>query len=94
MKRALMLLSRETPNDFYDVTCALALIIPVMPAEERQVLAAEAVQTLKQAVDAGWTDAQRTNRDNDLASLRHREDFRRLVATLFDSSFPADPFAR
>ena len=56
------------------------------------MLAAEAVQTLKQAVDAGWTDAQRTNRDNDLASLRHREDFRRLVATLFDSSFPADPF--
>ena len=35
MKRALMLLPRETPNDFYDVTCALALIIPVMPAEER-----------------------------------------------------------
>jgi hypothetical protein len=94
VKRELMSLPRESPNDFYDATCALALSVPAMPAEQRQALAAEAVQTLKQAVDAGWTDAQRMSRDRDLASLFNREDFRRLVATLFDTGFPADPFAR
>ena len=54
--------------------------------------AAEAVQMLKQAIAAGWNDAGKTSRDPDLASLRDRDDFRRLVAELFDRGFPADPF--
>jgi hypothetical protein len=36
----------------------------------------------------------KTNSDADLAPLREREDFCRLLADLFDSGFPADPFAR
>jgi hypothetical protein len=31
--------------------------------------------------------------DPDLDPLRHRADFRRLLAELFDRDFPADPFA-
>jgi hypothetical protein len=49
---------------------------------------------LREAVRAGWNDAQHTSRDPDLAPLRDRDDFRRLVAELFDRGFPADPFAR
>jgi hypothetical protein len=56
-------------------------------------MAAEAVQMLRAAVAAGWSNAQHTDRDPDLASLRDRDDFRRLLTELFDQGFPADPFA-
>jgi hypothetical protein len=36
----------------------------------------------------------KTGRDPDLAPLRERQDFTRLLADLFDRGFPADPFAR
>ena len=70
------------------------LCLPIVKAEERQSLAAEAVKTLRQAIEAGWRDAGRTSRDTGLHLLRDRDDFRRLVGALFDSGFPADPFAR
>ena len=60
---------------------------------QQQALAAEAVQTLEEAIAAGWNDAGKTSRDPDLAPLRDRDDFRRLLAELFDRGFPADPFA-
>jgi hypothetical protein len=65
-----------------------------MRGEQRQALAADAVQRLKEAMAAGWNDAGKTNSDPDLAPLRDREDFSRLLADLFDRGFPADPFAR
>ena len=37
---------------------------------------------LKQAVAAGYKDAAHMKQDNDLDSLRHREDFKKLVAEL------------
>ena len=57
-------------------------------------MAAEAVQTLERAIDAGWNNAGKTNRDPDLAPLHDRDDFRRLLAKLCDRGFPADPFAQ
>jgi serine/threonine-protein kinase len=62
-------------------------------AAERHRCAENAMFWLRQAVGAGWNDAQRTNRDPDLTPLHHRDDFRRLVAELFGRSFPADAFA-
>jgi hypothetical protein len=51
---------------------------------------------LRKAVAAGWKTprhvAQMT-RDPDLDALRHRPDFRRLLAELCDRGFPTDPFA-
>ncbi len=72
----------------------MASSIPITRGEQRQTLAANAVQTLKRAIAAGWNDAGKTSSDPDLAPLRDRDDFRRLLAELFDHGFPADPFAR
>jgi eukaryotic-like serine/threonine-protein kinase len=91
--RELAALPRENSSDLYNVACALALPVPLVHGEQQEALAAEAVQALKQAIAAGWNDAGKTSRDPDLASLRDRDDFRRLMADLFDRSFPANPFA-
>jgi eukaryotic-like serine/threonine-protein kinase len=71
----------------------MSLIVPLTKGAPQLALGAEAVQALKQAIAAGWNDAQHTSRDPNLAPLRDRDDFRRLLAELFDRGFPADPFA-
>jgi hypothetical protein len=38
--------------------------------------------SLKQAVAAGYKDAAHMKNDNDLSSLRDREDFKQMVANL------------
>ena len=48
---------------------------------------------LRAAVAAGWSNASPVAHDPDLAPLRDRDDFRRLLAELFDRTMPADPFA-
>ena len=87
-------LAGGNPTELYNVACTLALSIPLTEGEPRQALAAEAVRTLKNAIAAGWSNAQHTSHDPDLDPLRDRDDFRRLLAELFDRTFPADPFAR
>jgi hypothetical protein len=87
-------MARENATELYDVACARALCVPLTRGEQQQALATEAVQTLREAVAAGWNDAAKTRRDPDLAPLRDRDDFRLLLAKLFDRGFPADPFAR
>jgi hypothetical protein len=77
------------------MACELALCVLVARDEARQnALAAEAIEALRTAIAAGWTDAAKTGRGSDLARLRDRDDFRRLVAKLFDRVFPSHPFAR
>ena len=90
----LVALAKNNPSDLYDVACVLALSVPLARGEQQPALAVKAVQILKQAIAAGWNDAGKTSRDPDLASLGDRDDFRRLLAELFDRGFPADPFAR
>jgi len=92
--RELAALARGNPTDLYNVACALALNVPIAVGQEQQALAAEAMQTLKAAIAAGWHDARLTSRDPDLAPLRDRADFRQLLAGMFDRGFPADPFVR
>jgi hypothetical protein len=86
-------LAQNNPSELYDVACARALCVPLARGDEQQALAAQAVQTLMQAIAAGWNDAGKTSRDPDLAPLHGRDDFRRLVNDLLDRRFPADPFA-
>ena len=81
------------PSELYRVACAVALCVPLTRGDEQQAIADEAIRTLRQAVAAGWTNAQRTSRDPDLAALHGRDDFCGLVATLFDRSFPAAALA-
>jgi serine/threonine-protein kinase len=84
----------DDPTELYDAACDLALLAPLAGAEQRAPLAAQAVEALRAAVAAGWRDVAWMSRDPDLAALRDRDDYRRLVATLWDDAFPADPFAR
>jgi eukaryotic-like serine/threonine-protein kinase len=92
--RELAALARGNPNDLYNVVCAISSTVPLTNGEQQQSLVAEAVGTLKQAISAGWNDALHTSRDPDLIPLRDRDDFRRLLAEMFDRGFPDDPFAR
>jgi tetratricopeptide (TPR) repeat protein len=91
--RELAAQSIGSATDLYNVACALAPRGALTRDEQKQALAAEAVRTLKEAIAAGWSDAAKTSCAPDLAPLRDRDDFRRLLAELFDRGFPADPFA-
>jgi tetratricopeptide (TPR) repeat protein len=85
----------ESPDDLYNAACELALCVPLEPrAAEAERLSAEAVALLRRAVSAGWSDAAQTGRDTDLAPLRGRADFQALLASMWDRSFPMEPFAR
>ena len=93
LARGRAVLMRGSPTDLYDVACDLASIVLLVPGDQKQTLAAEAVQRLKEAIDAGWDDAAQMSRESDLDPLRDRDDFRRLLAEPFDRGFPSDPFA-
>jgi serine/threonine-protein kinase len=87
-------IARGDPTELYNVACSLSSSVPLARGPSRRSLADEAVRTLWQAIAAGWDDAAMTSRDRDLAPLRTRDDFRRLLRDLFDRGFPDDPFAR
>jgi serine/threonine-protein kinase len=82
------------PTELYDVACELSLCLPIIRADAKDSLAAEAIGALRAAVSAGWSNASHTNRDLDLSPLRDRADFQQVLADLFDRSFPIDPFER
>ena len=51
----------NNPGELYDAVCELALCVPlVQKTEAKQAVAVEAVQTLKQAIAAGWNNADHT----------------------------------
>lgn len=60
----------DSPAHRYNLACALA----------RQGKADAAMAALRRAVEAGYLDAEAIEEDDDLAGLRERDDFRRLVA--------------
>jgi tetratricopeptide (TPR) repeat protein len=88
--------------DYFNLACAQALCAarpvgehkssPPGPTDQ-EAHADEAMAALKRAIDAGWSDAARIARDPDLESLRSRADFRELLRTLLDRTFPTDPFS-
>jgi tetratricopeptide (TPR) repeat protein len=79
-------------EDAYDAACALALCIPIvekhekLDAQERQAAVQfygdEAMKLLGDAVSKGFKDAGRIRAESDLAPLRNRDDFQKLLADL------------
>ena len=48
------------------------------------------MKLLRHAVDKGWKDPDHMKNDGDLAPLRDRDDFKKLLAEL-EKMFPAKP---
>jgi tetratricopeptide (TPR) repeat protein len=82
-------------DELYGSACAFAICVSIGgDASRKRSLADEAMVSLRAAVSAGYTNAAKMSRDADLVLLHERDDFRQLVANLFDRTFPADAFAR
>ena len=81
--------------ELYNAACEFALCMPIAPegSSERTRYADLAIETLGQAIAAGWDDFNQTAHDPDLDPLRNRPDFRAMLAAMMDHAFPADPFA-
>jgi tetratricopeptide (TPR) repeat protein/tRNA A-37 threonylcarbamoyl transferase component Bud32 len=87
------------PITIYNVACAYAQFsaclqrveTDVRPTERREPeeYAERAIEVLRRAIAAGYSNFPLIRRDVDLDPLRQRRDFQEL---LMDVSFPADPF--
>ncbi|HZU37132.1 MAG TPA: tetratricopeptide repeat protein, partial [Gemmataceae bacterium] len=77
----LMKSSRWSPERWYDFACAYAVASAVSPDKKKQY-ADRAMELLHQAVKAGWRDAAQLSKDTDLAPLRQRDDFKKLIQEL------------
>jgi serine/threonine protein kinase/tetratricopeptide (TPR) repeat protein len=86
-------LAWDPATDAYDAACALARCIPIVAGapkqkfkDDRDKRAAfygdEAMSMLRDAVIKGFKGAARLKKDDDLAPLRGRADFKKLVAQL------------
>jgi serine/threonine-protein kinase len=63
------------------------------PQREARAYAGRAMEALRTAVRKGFRDARHLEKAETYGPLRDREDFRRLLAELWDRAFPVDPFA-
>jgi hypothetical protein len=59
--------------------------------ELMQTYAVRAVDLLREAVARGWKNAAHMKKDPDLAPLRKRDDFQKLLADLETKQKPAPP---
>jgi hypothetical protein len=64
----------------YNIACVHALMVSKAADADKQ--ADLAMESLKQAVAAGFKDRALLKKDTDLNALRDREDFKKLVADL------------
>ncbi len=71
-------------NTLYGCACVHALATGAVAADAilSERYGSRAVALLRQAVEAGYHDAERLRKDADLDSLRRREDFRELLKKL------------
>jgi hypothetical protein len=70
-----------TPPVHYNLACGLA----------RQGKADEAMTALRRAVEAGWANADHARKDPDLAPLRERNDFKRLLEDMRSPMLDVEP---
>jgi tetratricopeptide (TPR) repeat protein len=85
----------SNPGTLYNVACILSGCVPLARnAAERDRYTGEALEALRAAVKAGWSNAPWMDRDSDFVPLHDRPEFGRIVAELFDHGFPRDPFVR
>jgi hypothetical protein len=80
----------DFPDLLYQGAEIWAVTAAVLSAREKSASAAlqadvdagRAMALLKQAVEAGFKDEQRLNKDHELDCLRTRQDFKKLIAEL------------
>jgi len=91
-------LSSRAPKDLYNLACSHTLLAGLateagsgMTVAEGRAEADRAMESLRQAVAAGYRKLNLMRSDPDLDPLRSRPDFQFLM---MDLAFPADPFAR
>jgi serine/threonine-protein kinase len=82
-------------EQFYNLACCHALLSGVggkpdsgLSAAEGEAERVKAIELLRQAVAGGYHDAEGTRTDDDLASLRERPDFKKLVDEMAAKSKP------
>jgi hypothetical protein len=83
-------LKRTDAGSLYGAACMRAVTAGVIRARDKSERAAKdaaaeadrAMAWLKQAVAAGYRDAEHMKKDRDLDVLRDREDFKKLLAGL------------
>ena len=68
--------------ELYQVASDWALLIPKAAEGERKQYADAAMEALKQAAANGYKDAEALKKNADLATLRERDDFKKLVAEM------------
>ncbi len=73
-------------DQWYNFACVYSLA-SVKLADKKQEYADRAMELLAKAVKAGFKDADQMKTDSDLAPLREREDFKKLLADL-EAKFP------
>lgn len=81
---ALAELAKSRPEEAplqYNLACALA----------QTGKADEAMKALTAAVDAGWSDRDHVEKDEDLKSLRERDDYKALLPKIVPSRFEVEP---
>jgi tetratricopeptide (TPR) repeat protein len=66
---------------WYDVVCVFSVASGKVP-DKKDEYANRAVELLQRAVKAGYADAAHMKKDTDLAPLRDRDDFKKLMAEL------------
>jgi tetratricopeptide (TPR) repeat protein len=81
--------SKWNAGEWYDFACVYAVASGKL-ADEKAEHADAAMELLQKAVKAGFKDAAHMRTDADLASLREREDFKKLLADL-EAKFPPKP---
>ena len=88
LRRAETLLT-ELPNpdttSLFDLACTQALIVAKLGKDgglERDRYEAKAFETLRRSIGAGYKNLANIRTDTDLNSLRHREDFKKLLTEL------------
>jgi len=102
LREAIVLGERIAAEDnlyTYDLACGLALYGEVVGQDRSapdkdshknsEHYSDKAMEVLRQAVDRGWREAEWTERDPELRSLRPRADFQALLKTLRQTSRPS-----
>ena len=67
------------PATRYNLGCSLALMIPVSEPDQRESLAIQAMEALRQAITAGYANVENIKKDSDLDALHSRADFQSLL---------------
>jgi eukaryotic-like serine/threonine-protein kinase len=101
LRRAVVIwerLSSRAPKDLYNLACSHTLLAGLaakpgsgMTVVEGRAEADRAMESLRQAVTAGYRKLNLMRSDTDLDPLRSRPDFQLLM---MDVAFPDDPLAR